>query len=139
MSKENIELARRVIGDLSALFDLFDDYVIWDYRAYSPVDRDEPVFGKQAIMADVRKWIGTWADYTFEVEELIDAGDSVVLVVNERGQGRGSGAPMEHHYCTIWTFRNGRIIRGEAYPTKAEALEALGLDPAGSSAGRAWS
>jgi ketosteroid isomerase-like protein len=130
MTKENLELVRGVVGNLEALFDLFDEYIVWDFRAYSPVDRGEPVFGKQAVMADVRKWIGTWTDFTFEVDELIDAGDSVVLVVNERGQGRGSGVPMDHHYCSIWTFRNGRIIRGEAYKTKAEALEALGMGSA---------
>jgi ketosteroid isomerase-like protein len=130
MTKENLELVRGVIGDLRGLFDLFDDYIVWDNRAHSGVDRAEPIFGKQAVMADVRKWIGTWSDFTFEVEELIDAGDSVVLVLHERGQGRGSGAPMEHHYCAIWTFRHGRIIRGEAYATKAEALEALGTAPA---------
>jgi hypothetical protein len=122
----NVELARATIGNLSALFDLFDDDIIWDDRDTVLVGHTGVHRGKQAVMDLISGWVGAWADYRFEVDEVIEAGDSVVLVVRETGRGRASGAPMEHRYCQVWTFRNQRIVRGGTYGTKAKALKAVG-------------
>jgi ketosteroid isomerase-like protein len=76
----------------------------------------------------MKRWIGAWTDYSYEVRELIDVGESVVIVVDEAGRGRGSGVPMEQHYAQIWTFENQRIVRGTTCKSKEEALEvAAGL------------
>jgi ketosteroid isomerase-like protein len=133
MSRENVELARSVVGDLQALFDLFHDDITWDSTHYvlpdgvSPLERG--VFrGKTAVIDLIKGYVGTWTDYRFEVEEMIDAEDSVVLIVSETARGRGSGVPMEHRYCQVWTFRDRRIVKGGTYASKEEALSALRTD-----------
>ena len=54
---------------------------------------------------------GAWADFEFDVQELIDAGESVVMVLRQVGRGKGSGAPVEMTMGWLYTFRDGRIIR----------------------------
>jgi ketosteroid isomerase-like protein len=60
-------------------------------------------------------------------EEFLDAGDSVVVRVNQQATGAGSGAPVGMRYYQIWTFRGRSVIRIESVREGAEALEAVGL------------
>ena len=68
-----------------------------------------------------------WSSFTVEAEEIVAAGDSVLVHVHQRGVGRASGVPSELRYFTLWSFRGPRIIRIESFRDRAEALEAAGL------------
>jgi ketosteroid isomerase-like protein len=127
MSQENVELVRRGVQSVEVFWDLLDEYVVWDLRDYPTIDLESVYFGRDAVIKNSRRWWGAWTDYRLDAEELIDAGSSVVLVVNEQGRGKGSGAPFEKRWAQVWTFSRGRIVRWEAYPEKAAALEAAGL------------
>jgi ketosteroid isomerase-like protein len=128
----NVALVQRAIGDLEALFELFDEEIVWDSTAY-----ERPQFpefsgvrrGKQTVTRNIRSYVGAWQDFTLAVEETIDGGNSVVLGVHETMRGRTSGVPIEHRYFQVWTFREGRIIRGASFTSKADALASLGLGP----------
>jgi len=127
MSEENVELVRRGVQDVEAFWALLDDYVVWDLRDYPVVDLDGVYVGRDAVIEASRRYWGTWEDYHLDAEELVDAGSSVVLVVRERGRGKGSGAPFDKRWAQVWTFGRGRITRWELFPDKAAALEAAGL------------
>jgi len=127
MSQENVELVRRGVQSVEVFWDLLDEYVVWDLCDYPTIDLESVYFGRDAVIKNSRRWWGAWTDYRLDAEELIDAGSSVVLVVNEQGRGKGSGAPFEKRWAQVWTFSRGRIVRWEAYPEKAAALEAAGL------------
>jgi ketosteroid isomerase-like protein len=60
-------------------------------------------------------------------EEIIAAGDSVLVGVHLRGVGRASGVPAESRHFTLWSFRGRKVIRIESFGERAEALEAAGL------------
>jgi ketosteroid isomerase-like protein len=68
-----------------------------------------------------------WERFEAEVEELIDAEDHVVTAVRLAGKG-GGGVEVEMHIFTVWTLRNGKVLRYEGgYRDRSEALEAAGL------------
>lgn len=80
----------------------------------------------------VGRWFGNWfatfePGYHFEIEEARDLGDAVLLVASHRGRGRTSGAEVHGRNGYLYTFRDGKIIRVELYPGRAEALDAVGL------------
>jgi ketosteroid isomerase-like protein len=128
MSQENVELVRRGIQSVEAFWSLLDEHVVWDLgESPPPPDLHGEYVGRDAVIEASRHYWGTWDDYHLDAEELIDAGSSVVVVVHERGRGRGSGAPFEQRFAQVMTFRQGRIIRWEMYPDKGSALEAAGL------------
>jgi hypothetical protein len=52
----------------------------------------------------------------------------VLSVLREWGRGRGSGIVVEDHDYAHWKARNGKIVYCCEYGTRAEALEAAGLE-----------
>lgn len=127
MSEANVELVRRGIEDVERFWALLDDHVVWDLRARPLVDFDDIYFGRDAVIEASRRYWGTWADYSLDAEELIDAGTSVVVAVHERGRGKGSGASFDERWAQVWTFSRGRIVRWELFPDRAAALQAVGI------------
>jgi ketosteroid isomerase-like protein len=66
-------------------------------------------------------------DARLDVNDVIDAGDRVLASLTLRGRGRQSGAATSWDVWQVWTIRDGRIVRGQAFTDKTEALEAAGL------------
>jgi hypothetical protein len=59
---------------------------------------------------------------------LIDLGDDRVLALwRESGIGKGSGIPMEQEGASLFTLRDGLIVRWVAYLGRERALRAAGL------------
>lgn len=48
--------------------------------------------------------------------ELIDVGDRVITIGECRGKGKASGTPFIARFIHIWTIRDGKVVRIEAYP-----------------------
>ena len=76
-----------------------------------------------------RRWLGAWAEYTMEVDEYVEAGDSVVIFFRESGRGKGSGVRIEQSVAGVWTLRDGQVVRVTPYRDRSEALRAVGLEP----------
>ncbi len=128
MSSENVEIVRRMLddyanGDFERALGAFSDDVEWEARV------GERFHGPGGVAEAVRRWTGAWADFEFDVQELIDAGESVVMVLRQVGRGKGSGAPVEMTMGWLYTFRDGRIIRVRMFADREEALAAAGNPP----------
>ena len=131
----NVELLRSVLvnayADPEAYFDLLDPDVEWDVR--DTVSPEAGVYhGPEDVRALYRRWASAFSDWSFEVDRLIDAGDSVVAFVTEHGHGRGSGVEVEMRRANVTTFRDGRIVRFRSFSSREAALEFAGLEADGS-------
>jgi ketosteroid isomerase-like protein len=127
MSEENVQRVRRGIKSVDAFWAMLDEYVVWDLRGWPIPDLDTVYMGRDEVIKASRHYWGTWDDYGVEVEELLGAGPSVVVILRERGRGKGSGAPFDREHPQLWTFRHDRIIRWDSFQRRAHALEAAGL------------
>lgn len=79
--------------------------------------------------AGVRRLLGTrgaHVDALFEVERLVPSGDRVVAVGRWRGTVRTGGAAFDVPAVHVWTLRDGRVLRFEAYVDTPAMLAALG-------------
>jgi ketosteroid isomerase-like protein len=72
-------------------------------------------------------WESDWDDYHVEAREFHDAGDSVVVVIYERGRGRLSGVAVEDEFAHLWLLRDGKVARIDVFTHKREALAAAGV------------
>jgi ketosteroid isomerase-like protein len=129
MSRENVEIVRRCVaardrGDYLAAWSLFDPDVVVDLS----VRPDGRVYygGPDAVKA-MQTWVERWDDYSYIAEDFLDAGDEVVVLFRESGRGKDSGVTTELLGATVWTLREGRVVRMKTYTDRAEALEAVGL------------
>ena len=83
--------------------------------------------GHEGVRQLSRDWNEAWAQVEYEIGELIDAGQHVLSALTYRGTGRSSGAEVERTDYPVWTIRDDRVVRVVWLPTRAEALEAVGL------------
>jgi ketosteroid isomerase-like protein len=135
MSQENIDLVRSVIdasqrGEMDEVFAAYDPEIEWRISALpAPISDFEPVYrGHEGIRKFWRTWTEAWETPSFEYEEFIDAGDTVVSVLSQRMRGRTSGIEQDwNSYAQNWTIKNGLIVRIEFFPDRAQGLAAAGL------------
>jgi ketosteroid isomerase-like protein len=131
MSQENVEIVRGIVeaaarDDWNAAMAAADPSVEWvEMPSLGP---DASTYtGIEELRGAINSWIGTWSEYDVEVVRYADAGDDVVVLFRERGQGGVSGAAVERQLGEVWTLRDGKVVRVRLYGRWNEALEAAGL------------
>ena len=131
MSQANIEKVRGIYerwgrGDFRAGMELYDPNVLLVLRPEFP---DSGAYrGPDEIRRYMRDdFLADLKDAAIVGEEFLDAGDSVVVRVNQQATGPGSGAEVAIRYYQVWTFRGSSVIRIESIRAREEALEAVGL------------
>ena len=67
-----------------------------------------------------------WEERRLDVEEYIDAGDNVVVLLHEYRRGRDSGIELEAETAIVVAVRDGRVVRMQGYLDRNAALEAAG-------------
>lgn len=128
MSKVNVEIVRAVYDafaqrDLAAVFAFFDHSVEMTQSA------EVPWGGQYVGHEGARKFFGKLMDNVqskVETERFIDAGDHVVQVGHTRGTVHTTDRRFDVPEVHVWTLRNGKIIRFQAYIDHPPMLVALG-------------
>ena len=130
MSQENVQIVREGFsalarGDFESFSAFLDEDVEWVNPAYA-VEH-----GTRRGISEFREaldWMrASFGDIRVEVDEVIDAGDGVVVAGRWTGEGTGSGVPLETTFSSLLTLRDGKIVRYEWFREKAEALETVRL------------
>jgi ketosteroid isomerase-like protein len=130
MSQENVEIMRACVaafnrGDLNAALKDFDPYVVIRLDPSWPENR--PRLGADAARSffdDLTTMLGTGETV---IEDLIDAGDRVVIRNRSRVHGRQSGVEDEVVFTQVVTFRGAKVVMLEYFLDHEQALEAAGL------------
>jgi ketosteroid isomerase-like protein len=137
MSRENVELARRLVGamsrrDLSEALELCDPDVELDMsqRLLDPAI----LRGHAGLKRLFGEFNEVFDEIRIEEEEVIDFGADVVLVSTGWFRGRSSGADVQAHAAPTFTVRGGKVTRFCLYQSKEEALQAVQAAQAGASA-----
>lgn len=61
------------------------------------------------FMAD---FLSNWDGYRLAGDEFVAVGEDVVLVVgHQTARGKYSGADVHDTMCSVWTFRDGLVVR----------------------------
>jgi uncharacterized protein len=130
MSQENLETITRAYQAMSQL----------DAEALVAVSAPDVEFRSRIADAEdltyrghdgVREYVASLAAAFAWVEteplEITDGGDRAVICNRMRARGRGSAVELEEHFFQALRFRDGKAVWWAFYPSKAEALEAVGL------------
>lgn len=128
MSRENIEVVQRIIygwlrGDSSALDLLAEDVV---YVSPPTVPDLKTYHGHAGVLQWVVDWRAEWGDYELEVVKTEDLGDQVLTVERNRATGKRSGVEVDMETYSLWTFREGKVVRWQGFASEEEARAAAG-------------
>jgi ketosteroid isomerase-like protein len=137
MSPENVERIREAYrrvneGGFAAIVDLIDPRF--------EMDAPQGVESSQAHDKEgLREWFWKmgeiWEELRFDPKEMIELDEERVLAVAHTwARASGSRIEISQDLTHVWTLRDGRVVRLNAYSTKAEALEAVGLPEQGAHA-----
>ena len=128
MSEENLELIRAGFaahnrGDLDALVEVYDPDAVFETLLLGTHHGNEAI---RLIYEENQK---TLSGYDVVPVELIDSGDQVVAVAEVKGVGPVSQIAMEDRdrFAFVFTIKNGRVVREQAFRNGDEALDAAGL------------
>src|SRR5688572_15688052 len=113
MSRENVD---RVLagydavnrGDLeAAVAGLSPDFQLRP----PPILPDADVYhGPEGFRRFWQTWIDSFDDFRVEIEEVIDAGDTVVVMAAVCGRGKDSGVETRSpSFPHVWTFRGNEM------------------------------
>jgi ketosteroid isomerase-like protein len=133
MSREDVEVVRRVYDaaarrDSEAVLEHYDPAVELDARVLGLVAPNEGTYrGHSGLRALFGEWHEAWGEIEYSYDELIDAGDRVISVVERHARGRASGIEVERPFALLWTVRDGKVVRVVWFLSREEALEAAGM------------
>ena len=133
MSQENVEIVRSFFdgfnrGDLDrAVEGAADDFVLdWS----NSIGVRKGIYRGKAKVRDF--WAALHEDFDevrTDPEEIIEVDESTVVVASRiRARGRGSGVNVHAASAQVWTIKGGEVRSVKLYQSKAEALEAAGIE-----------
>ena len=143
MSQENVATIRALVEayrnpDLMALLasgeldmSWVEPDVEWDASRLDEMipDLAEVYHGHDGVRTYWRRWFEAWQGLEFEVTDVLDAGDDVVVLIdNQRQWGRHTGICTElPPYAQVFTLKDGKLVRWRTFPTQQAALDAVEL------------
>ena len=139
VSRENIELVRRLYGELAsegstpefeqrltdeALGHFLDPAIEWVAVAHSLL-AVESYRGFDGVRRFWGEFLSTWESYKVEPLSFHDAGDQVAVVVHI--VGRTHELEVDETRSSLLTLRDGRVVRVQSFADPEGAREAAGL------------
>ena len=121
MSKENVELVRAVYaafaaGDVPGVLGRMSPDIVWNEAENFPYADRNPYVGPEAVLTGVFGRIGTeWDGFTVVPEEMLDAGETVVVLGRYRGTYRATGRALDAQLVHVWRLEDGKVVRFHQY------------------------
>ncbi len=132
MPERNVEIVRRAVDHFNELgFDGFStsDLITDDIEFHEPPEQPAPrvARGREGVRRLSAEFDSAWEEHKSEPQEIraLDA-DRVLLTTVEHLRGR-DGIELEAPLVSLFTLRDGRIARWQAFWDRQKALEAAGL------------
>jgi ketosteroid isomerase-like protein len=131
MSRDHVQIARRFVAcwvsqDWEGAAGLLDP-AVEQLGTVGGVEEGRVLRGAAEMRRDYEAGEELWDEHRVEPDELLDAGDRVVVFAREYQRGSTSGVELHIETAVVFDFRNGRIARIQGYMDRAQALEAVGL------------
>ena len=131
MSAENVGLVRRALTAFrERREEAVPELIHPDFEMVQMPQHPEAggeLRGWEAADSSMTTWNEMFDEFRWDAEQLVDAGDKVVLVTHTRGRGRGGAVDIEHRYGMVFTIRDGRIAALQWFNDPESAMAAAGL------------
>jgi ketosteroid isomerase-like protein len=132
MSQENVALIRGIYdgfaaGDLAAVLGAMSPDIVWNEAENFPYADGNPYVGPQAVAEGVfARCIGEWDGFGVDVDEILDAGDTIVALGRYSGSCKATGRPMNPQLAHVWRVADGKAIGFQQYVDTLQVARATG-------------
>jgi len=117
MSKENVSLIQAIYdafaaGDVAGVLGRMSPDIVWNEAENFPYADGNPYKGPDAIAKGVfGRCISEWDSFTVQIDELLDAGDTVVALGRYLGTYKATGKPQNTQMAHVWRIADGKAVR----------------------------
>jgi molybdopterin-guanine dinucleotide biosynthesis protein A/ketosteroid isomerase-like protein len=87
--------------------------------------------GREAVRRGLEDFRATFDDLEVEPEEFMRVDDRILVVFRAVGRGGESGIPLDIQLANVFTMKDGVVVEWHSYTSRAQAMEALGLEDEG--------
>jgi ketosteroid isomerase-like protein len=110
-------------GDRGWVLDHMSEDVVW----ITPEDDPDPstYHGLKGVEEYWAQWRAAVGQLNFRVEEMIDAGDNVVVVARRQGRGEHSGLEISDRVIQVFHFEGTKCTSVHEYYDRNAALSSL--------------
>jgi ketosteroid isomerase-like protein len=111
----------------AAMIDACDPEVEW-----IPMEGEGKVFhGRRGIVRILQGWYEAMDEWRVQPEEILDAGDSLLMTLRVEARGLRSRVPVEQRGHAVFRMRDGMVLRCEEFDDLAAARQSAGLPSPG--------
>jgi ketosteroid isomerase-like protein len=128
MSQQNVETLKAVYAAFNEGQGIDVDLLTPDVEFTQPEIGESTYFGREGVVRGVQELLDVFENVQAVPEEFFVAEPHIVVFVRLSGRAKGSGVPVEFPLAHVFRFRGELVDQWHAYPDRAEALEAVGLE-----------
>jgi len=129
---ENLMLIRNLYaafasGDVPAVLAAFAPDIVWNEAENFPYADGNPYQGPDAVLAGVFARLGVdWDGFAVEDIELLDAGDTIVMLGRYRATHNGTRQAMNPQVAHVWRVKDGKAVGFQQYVDTLAVARATG-------------
>jgi ketosteroid isomerase-like protein len=133
--EENVELLRQWFkatarGDVASLLEIASPEI--EYVPIMAALEGRVYRGHEGVERWIEELFEHWETFEPIGEQFYERGNTVIATGCWHARGRASGAPLDNQSATwVVEFRDRTMTRLQTYTSRADALDALGLDDFG--------
>jgi ketosteroid isomerase-like protein len=132
VSKENVALVKGIYagfaaGDVAAVLGRMSPSIVWNEAENFPYADGNPYVGPDAVANGVfARCISQWDGFAVAVDELLDAGDAVVVLGRYLGTYKATGKSMRAQLAHIWRIADGKAVAFQQYADTLQVAHVTG-------------
>lgn len=133
MSKENVALIRGVYdafaaGNVPGVLGAMSPDIVWNEAENFPYADGNPYRGPEAVAAGVfARCVGEWDGFAVEMNEILDAGDTIVALGRYAGVYKKTGNRMHPQAVHVWRISNGKIVSFQQYADTLQVAKVIAV------------
>ena len=121
MSAENVAVIKGIYeafgrGDVGAVLGAMSPAIVWNEAENFPYADRNPYVGPQAVAEGVfGRVLADWEGFQVAPDEILDAGDTVVMLGRYLGVCKATGKPQRPQIVHVWRVKDGKATQFQQY------------------------
>lgn len=132
MSKPNVQLIQGLYdafaaGDVPGVLGRMSPEIVWNEAENFPYADGNPYVGPAAVANGVFARCATeWNGFAVLVDEILDAGDTIVVLGRYRGTYKATGRAQNTQFAHVWRIANGKAVRFQQHADTLQVARVIG-------------
>jgi ketosteroid isomerase-like protein len=131
MTVENTQVVQAMYdafaaGDVASVLAAMHPEIEWNEAENFPYADGNPYVGPEGVASGVfQRLVDEWEYWHLKVDELLDAGDSVVALGRYRAQNKETAREIDAQFVHVWRLRDGKAVGFQQYADTAQVAAAM--------------